>query len=74
MSVLKRVLYPLLIVVLVATAVMAAPQFVASKNKGAFHTATCTWVKKIAPNNVVYFETRDAAIAAGHKPCKVCKP
>lgn len=74
MFVLKRIVYSILIVVLIASAVMAAPQFVASKNKGAFHLSTCKWVQKIAPNNVVYYETRDAAIAAGHKPCKVCKP
>lgn len=29
---------------------------------------------KIAPQNAVYFETREEAIQVGHRPCKVCRP
>ena len=34
----------------------------------------CRRAEKIAPHNRVYFSTREEAIRAGYRPCKVCKP
>ena len=48
--------------------------FVASKNSQIFHKASCPSAKRISPNNLVSYATRDEAIAAGKKPCGRCNP
>ena len=52
----------------------SASAFVAAKGREPFHRPSCTSAQKIAARNLESFETYDAAIAAGHRPCKVCKP
>jgi hypothetical protein len=49
-------------------------RYVASKNGQPFHLPGCASAKKISPENLETFTTREEAIAAGHVPCKVCKP
>jgi methylphosphotriester-DNA--protein-cysteine methyltransferase len=49
-------------------------KYVASKNGNVFHRLDCKWVKKIKPENLVYYSSRDEAINAGKKPCKQCNP
>ena len=53
-----------------------APQvrYVASKVRFPFHRPDCKWAARISPKNLEVFETREDAIAAGHRPCKVCNP
>lgn len=70
----KRFAFSILAVLLLATAVLAAPQYVASASKEPFHLLSCKWAKKISLSNAVYYDTREAAIQDGHRPCKVCKP
>jgi hypothetical protein len=48
--------------------------FVASKNSEIFHKANCPSAKRISPNNLVSYATRDDAVAAGKKPCQRCNP
>ena len=48
--------------------------FVASKNSQVFHKADCPSAKRISPNNLVSYATRDEAIAAGKRPCEHCNP
>jgi hypothetical protein len=48
--------------------------YVASKDRKIFHKPDCTSVKSILPQNLVYYKTRDEAIAAGKRPCQICKP
>lgn len=71
---LKRITFSTLAVLLLAAAVLAAPQYVASINKEPFHRISCRWAQKISPKNAVYYNTRQEAIQDGHRPCKVCKP
>ena len=71
---LKRITLSTLAVLLLAAAVLAAPQYVASINKEPFHRISCRWAQKISPKNAVYYNTREEAIQDGHRPCKVCKP
>lgn len=71
---LKRLALSTLLVLLLAVAVLAAPQYVASVNKEPFHCVSCRWAQKISPKNAVYYNTREEAIQAGHRPCKVCNP
>jgi hypothetical protein len=49
-------------------------KFVASKNSDKFHKASCPSAKRISANNLVAYNTRDDAIAAGKKPCQRCDP
>jgi hypothetical protein len=49
-------------------------KFVASKNSHVFHKASCSSAKRISPDNLVSYATRDEAIAAGKKPCERCNP
>lgn len=71
---LKRITLSTLAVLLLAAAVLAAPQYVASVNKEPFHRISCRWAQKISPKNAVYYNTREEAVQDGHRPCKVCKP
>jgi micrococcal nuclease len=48
--------------------------YVASSQREPFHRPGCEWAQKINPDNLESFSTRDEAIRAGHRPCKVCKP
>lgn len=57
-----------------ATAPASGVQYVASSVRSAFHRPDCKWAQKISPRNLQVFETREEAIAAGHRPCKVCNP
>ena len=57
-----------------ATAAATKYSYVASKNSKAFHKSTCTWAKKIKPENLVRYKTREDAINDGKKPCKTCEP
>lgn len=49
-------------------------RYVASRVRLPFHRPDCKWAAKISPKNLEVFETREQAIAAGHRPCKVCNP
>jgi micrococcal nuclease len=51
-----------------------APAFVASVLREPFHKPSCEWAKKISAKNLETFKTRDEAVKAGHRPCKVCRP
>ena len=48
--------------------------YVASALRDPYHRNTCRWAQKINTENLQGFETKEAAVDAGHRPCKVCKP
>jgi phosphatidylserine/phosphatidylglycerophosphate/cardiolipin synthase-like enzyme len=48
--------------------------YVASKNSQVFHKAGCKSAAKISEKNLVKYNTRDDAIAAGKHPCHECNP
>jgi len=48
--------------------------YVASKNSQIFHKAGCKSAAKISEKNLVRYNTRDEAIAAGKKRCHECNP
>lgn len=54
--------------------VQSQPEFVASKNSQVFHKPGCPFAQKIASKNLVTYNSRDEAIAAGKRPCKSCNP
>ena len=49
-------------------------KYVASKNSKVFHRPQCSSAKRIKPENLVDYSSRDEAIKAGKRPCKLCKP
>ena len=49
-------------------------KFVASKKGKVFHKPECKAAARISADNLVSYATREEAIAAGKKPCKVCNP
>lgn len=71
----KKLLTALAVILLLFASVSAASSpYVASKLREPFHYTSCKWAKKIDPENIVYYQTREAAFADGHRPCKFCKP
>jgi len=48
--------------------------YVASKNGKVFHKPSCRSAARIKPENLVTYNSREDALAAGKSPCKQCKP
>jgi hypothetical protein len=53
---------------------VAEYQYVASKNSKIFHKPECRWAKRIKPENLVGYNSKEEVSKAGKRPCKVCKP
>lgn len=49
-------------------------KYVASKNSEVFHTSNCRLAKRILPENMTGYSSKEEAINAGKRPCKICKP
>jgi len=47
-------------------------RFIGNVNSDIFHRLGCHRLP--APQNRIYFETREQAISAGHTPCQICNP
>ena len=58
----------------VRTDVAVSYRYVSSKNSQVFHSPQCRSAKRIKPENLVGYSSREEAIKAGKRPCKVCKP
>lgn len=52
----------------------AAARYVGSKESNVYHEENCHYVEKIKSEDLNNFDTPEEAIAAGYRPCKVCKP
>ncbi|HUU18244.1 MAG TPA: Ada metal-binding domain-containing protein [Sedimentisphaerales bacterium] len=57
-----------------AKSAVAEYGYVASKNSKVFHKPECRWVKRIKPENLVGYSSKNEAINVGKRPCKQCKP
>jgi len=49
-------------------------KYVSSKNSQVFHRPNCRSAKRIKPENLVGYNSREEAIQSGKRPCKVCRP
>jgi hypothetical protein len=49
-------------------------KFVASKNGKVFHKPDCRSAARISAGNLVSYNSKEEAIAAGKRPCKQCNP
>ncbi|MDT8300756.1 MAG: Ada metal-binding domain-containing protein [Sedimentisphaerales bacterium] len=54
--------------------VKARYKYVSSKNSKVFHSPQCRSAKRIKPENLVGYNSKEELIQAGKRPCKVCKP
>jgi hypothetical protein len=68
---LKELIQP---VQLAAEESMSQYRFVASKNSSVFHKPDCRWAQNISQDNLVTYNSREEAIQAGKRPCKLCNP
>lgn len=58
----------------IRSGVAARYKYVSSKNSQVFHRPQCRSVKRIKPENLVGYNSKEEVIQAGKRPCKVCKP
>lgn len=58
----------------VAKPATAKYKYVSSKNSKVFHIPDCTSAKRIKPENLITYSSKDEAVNAGKRPCKICKP
>jgi len=56
------------------TATAKTGRYVDSVTREPLHRPSCQWAQRISPENREWFATREEAINAGHRPCKVCNP
>ena len=49
-------------------------KYVASKRSKVFHRSGCGHAKRIRPENLIGFRSREEAIRSGRRPCKSCRP
>ena len=72
----KKVLIALIVLGLLLSifTLNAGAYYVGSKNSDVYHYPSCHYVDRINPENLIYFDTPEDAIAAGYRPCKACKP
>ncbi len=48
--------------------------YAGSINSDVFHNPNCRYAKKILPENMTWFVSKEDAISKGYRACKVCKP
>ncbi|NLD46481.1 MAG: MBL fold metallo-hydrolase [Clostridiaceae bacterium] len=49
-------------------------KYVGSIKSDKYHLPSCRYAQSIAPENQIWFDTEEEALAAGYTPCGVCKP
>lgn len=70
----RQLLTLLLATFLGFVAFAGSPAYVGSRKAAPFHRLACSFAARISHESAVYFETREAAITAGHRPCEFCVP
>jgi hypothetical protein len=58
----------------IRSGVAARYKYVSSKNSKVFHFPQCRSAKRINPENLVGYNSKEEVIQAGKRPCKMCKP
>jgi hypothetical protein len=56
------------------TQTVSACPFVCSRNGQIFHRSDCRLARNIAAGNLIGYKSREEAVQAGKRPCKVCQP
>lgn len=66
--------YIFLVITFSFISVAASGNFVASKNSDVYHVSSCYYVDRIKDSNKVWYDSPEAAEAAGKRGCSKCKP
>ena len=48
--------------------------YIGNARSGIFHYDSCQYVYRMNDSNKVYFDSREDAVDAGYRPCRVCRP
>jgi methylphosphotriester-DNA--protein-cysteine methyltransferase len=48
--------------------------FYGSSKSTIYHVGGCEWASRIQKDNVMLFNSREAAESKSYRPCKVCRP
>jgi methylphosphotriester-DNA--protein-cysteine methyltransferase len=48
--------------------------FVGSRHSNVYHLPTCSAARRIKPENLIGFKSREEAVRADYRPCKICRP
>jgi len=48
--------------------------YVAYAQREVFHRPDCKWAKRVSPQNMVRFKTREDAMESRRRPCNFCRP
>lgn len=68
----KRVISLTLLFVFALVAMAFA--YIGNARSGIFHYDGCQYVYRMKNSNKVYFDSREDAVDAGYRPCRVCRP
>lgn len=68
----KRVISLTLLFVFALAAMAFA--YIGNTRSGIFHYDSCQYVYRMNDSNKVYFDSREDAVDAGYRPCRVCRP
>jgi len=49
-------------------------EYVGSKNSKVFHKSSCPHARRLKPESMIIFSSRQQAIDSGRQPCKTCNP
>jgi hypothetical protein len=55
-------------------AAVAANPVVGNRSLGIYHLPDCDWAARVAARQRADFDSPASALAAGYRPCRVCKP
>lgn len=70
----KRLISLALILGLCSVALAGDVSFVASMKSNKYHYPSCRVARLIKPQNLILFNSPEAAIKMGYSPCKICLP
>lgn len=70
----RKIFLCFLSALLLVTPILAAGQFIGSKNSDVYHLEDCPSAQRISEKNRVYFKTTLEAEKEGYRPCGKCNP
>ena len=49
-------------------------EFCASIKSDNYHMKQCNWARQIYADHLIMYQSKEAVLASGKKPCKICLP
>ena len=70
----EQLVFPLKIAAEAASPHVRTAAYVGNIRARRFHRMDCKWAGRISVDNLLPFDSREAALREGYAPCKVCRP